>query len=194
VAAGLVVLARRSGCNAADLGADPRHLRHSLRVGRVGAGMVAAGYGIVWGAPAAADAFRDDRVTSLGTRNALFHLLFRIPLGTVLAEEVAFRGALPALLASPRRPGWLPGALASLLFGLWHVLPSRDLVHANAGLRRVVAPASRSAVVLAVGVTTLAGGALQALRQRTGHLAAPVVVHLATNVLGFLAARASRSP
>jgi membrane protease YdiL (CAAX protease family) len=159
----------------------------------VWAGAVAAGYGIALGAPAAADVFRDDRVTSLGTTSARAHLLLRIPLGTALAEEVAFRGVLPAMLASPRRPAWLPGALASLLFGLWHVLPSRDLVQRNAGLRRVLAPAPRGAVVLAVGITALAGGVLQALRKRTGHLVAPFTVHLATNVLGFLAARASPS-
>jgi len=33
-------------------------------------------------------------------------ILVIIPLGTVVMEEVAFRGVLPALLG--RRPGWTP--------------------------------------------------------------------------------------
>ena len=41
--------------------------------------------------------------------------LVRIPLGTVVLEEVAFRAVLPALLS--------PVAAAGL-FGLWHVVPT----------------------------------------------------------------------
>lgn len=202
MAAVLVLLARRSGCNWADLGADPRDLRRGLRVGAAGAGVVVGAYGFLLAAPGAADVFRDERATSVGTRAALWHLSVRIPLGTVIAEEVAFRGVLPALLtsspllasfpltASLRSPAWLPGAVASLLFGMWHVLPSRSLAKANVGVGRVVGGrTSGYAVALAVATTTMAGGALHLLRQRSGHLAAPVAVHLATNVLGFLGAR-----
>jgi membrane protease YdiL (CAAX protease family) len=188
VSAGLIVLARRSGCCAAELGADPRRLRGSLHAGAVGAGVVAAGYAFLLCTPAR-NVLRDDRVTSLRTTTALGQLLLRIPLGTVLAEEVAFRGVLPALLASPRRPAWLPGTIASLLFGLWHVLPSRELFRANVGFGGAAATAPGGAVPLAVGATTLAGWVLHSLRRRAGHLAAPLVVHLATNVLGFLGAR-----
>jgi CAAX protease family protein len=50
-----------------------------------------------------------------------YHACVRIPLGTVVLEEVAFRSVLPALAA--RRYGISGGVLiASALFGLWHVL------------------------------------------------------------------------
>jgi uncharacterized protein len=190
IGASLIALARSSGCHPVEIGADPRRLRGALMVGGVGAGVVAIAYGIAVRTPAGKEFFRDDRVTSVGTTTALWQLFVRIPLGTVLMEEVAFRGVLPALLTSSRRPLWLPGTISSLLFGLWHVLPSRDLPLANAGVRRALgAKVSGHATVLAVGVTTLGGVGLNLLRQRTGHLAAPIAVHLATNVLGFLGAR-----
>jgi uncharacterized protein len=188
--AGLVALARSSGCHAAEMGGDPRCLRRGLEVGGAGAGFVAAAYGMALRSHVGADLFRDDRVTMIGTTTALWHLLMRIPLGTVLTEEVAFRGVLPALLTSSSRPVWLPGTLSSMLFGLWHVLPSRELPRANLGVRRAIGEtASGHVVALAVGVTTLGGGVLHCLRQWTGHLVSPVAVHLATNMLGFLAAR-----
>jgi uncharacterized protein len=194
ITAGLVVLAQRSGCGIAELGGDPRHLRRSMRVGAVGAGMVAVGYGMGLLTPAGADVFRDERVTSATTTTLLSHVVMRIPLGTVLGEEVTFRGVLPALLTSSRRPTWLPGAVASLLFGLWHVLPSLELPRANVGVRRVVgATPSGRLVALAVGVTTFAGAVLHCLRQQTGHLASPVAVHMATNMLGVLAGRLTRA-
>lgn len=192
LAGGLVALARRSGCDITELGADLRHLRPSLRLGAAGAGMVAVVYGLL-PFTRAGDMFRDDRVTSAGASTACRDLLIRIPLGTVLAEEVAFRGVLPALLTSSRRPPWVPGAVASLLFGLWHILPAREMGRANEGVGRIVGNRTGAlAVVPVVGFMTLAGGVLHSLRQRSGHLAAPVAVHLATNVLGYVGARLSK--
>lgn len=190
MSASLVALARRAGCGTAELGAEPRHLRRALRVGGAGAVIVAISYGALLVNGDGPDVFRDRRVTSLGSRTALSHLLLRIPLGTVLPEEVVFRGVLPALLSSSRRPGWFPGAVASVLFGLWHVLPSIELARANVAVGRVVGGGMPArAVTAAVGATTVAGCVLHGLRHWTGHLAAPVAVHLATNVFGFLGAR-----
>jgi membrane protease YdiL (CAAX protease family) len=194
IATGLVALARSAGCDAADLGFERRHLSRSLGVGAVGAGLVAAGYGVVLLTDPGIDMLRDERATSPTTTGAMWQVLVRIPLGTVLAEEVTFRGVLPALLASPGRPRWLPGALSSLLFGLWHLLPSLELSRANAAVGRLAGQETPAVVLaLAFGFTTLAGGAFHLLRRRTGHLAAPMLVHLATNVLGFLAARLAAS-
>ena len=189
MATGLVVLARSAGCDATELGLDRRYLRPSLRTGAVGAGIVAAGYGGVLLTGTAPDVFRDARAAALTRPMALWHLFVRIPFGTVVAEEVAFRGVLPALFACSARPAWLPGALSSLLFGLWHVLPSLELPSVNVAMGRFVEERGSQAVALAVGSTTLAGVAFHSLRQRTGHVAAPMLVHLAMNALGFVAAR-----
>jgi membrane protease YdiL (CAAX protease family) len=54
-------------------------------------------YTVVALLPGVSEAFEDRRVGG-GTTTLLYHALVRIPLGTVLLEELAFRGALPALL------------------------------------------------------------------------------------------------
>jgi membrane protease YdiL (CAAX protease family) len=73
-------------------------------------------------------------------------------------------------------------AVASGVFGIWHIRPSAAALQVNqlAGDRR------QAAARVAVGVAaTAAGGALFSwLRARSGSLAAPVLVHLATNCAG----------
>ena len=79
--------------------------------------------------PATSALFLDGRAAGpLGA--ALFAALVRIPLGTAVLEEVAFRGVLPGLVGG----GWWRATLVSSgLFGLWHVLPSTAM-SANAGV------------------------------------------------------------
>ena len=192
MAGALVLLARFSGSTAHDLGLDRRHLVGSLQAGALGAGIVAAGYGLALLTPLESDLFHDDRVLALPRTTSLWHLMVRIPFGTVLAEEVTFRGVLPALLAAGRGPAWLPGAVSSLLFGLCHVLPSLELARANVAMRRLVHTRAPGVPVFAVATSTLAGLVLHLLRRRTGHVAAPLLTHLAANTLGFVIARLSQ--
>ncbi|WP_370323794.1 CPBP family intramembrane glutamic endopeptidase [Euzebya sp.] len=190
LAATLVALARRAGCDDAALGLDRRDLRRGAVAGAAGAAMVAAGYGAVLASGAGRTAFADERVTSLSTSTAWWHVLVRIPLGTALAEEVAFRGVLPALLEGTSRPSWAPGAVSSLLFGVWHILPARELRRQNASVEGLATAHGELPVLVAqVAAMTAAGGVLHVLRRRAGHLVAPIGVHVAANVLGLAAAR-----
>ena len=187
VATGLVAMARRAGSGVEDLGLARDAFGRSLRAGGAGAAAVGVLYAVLAVTGRGGALLRDSRLTTLDRRSALVHLLVRIPIGTALAEEVMFRSALPALLASDRRPSWLPGVAASALFGLWHVLPSNDRSRANA-----VPDASSSSlreIAATVGATAIAGALLDLARRRTGHLAAPVVLHTAANAFGFVAVR-----
>jgi membrane protease YdiL (CAAX protease family) len=134
-------------------------------------------------------AFRDTRYR-LGLRAALYTSLVVIPLGTVLFEEVAFRGVLWGLLA--RDFGVSAATVVSAcLFGLWHVLPAMDLARTHTSVRgQSVAGGRRVAItVLATIVfTTIAGIVFAELRRRSGSLVAPIGLHWATNGLGVLAA------
>ena len=109
----------------------------------------------------------DRRMAAVDGRGTAWRALVRIPVGTVVLEEVAFRAVLPALV-SP--------AGAAALFGLWHVVPTARTLEVN-GLRRRRVLMVAGAVV----VTAAVGMVLWRLRQATGGLAAPVLVHVAAN-------------
>ena len=115
-------------------------------------------------------------------------MLIRIPLGTVLWEETAFRGVLLAALLRVLPPRTAVG-ISAAVFGLWHIRPTLDATAANdlaAGLP------GRTAAVLSGCVLTAAAGVLfTGLRMRSGSLLAPVLVHAAANCLGLLAAAAA---
>ena len=121
-------------------------------------------------------------------RAVLWAVLVVIPLGTVLPEELAFRGLLLALLG--RRYGVLTGTLLSSgLFGLWHILASLGGGPANAAMVDVVggdAAGTVARVIATVLFTTLGGVVLCWLRLRSGSLLAPLLAHWTVNALGVI--------
>lgn len=188
--AALVTAARRSGLSWRDIGfADGR--RGAVAGGALAA-TVAAGYaiGVAW--PRTRPLFRDERALSLSRARAVEEALIQVPFGTVLLEEVGFRGALYAMLR--RRHGTVAAtAASSALFGLWHVLPAIDMARANPALGELAAGGNGrlavSRVVAGSVVSTAAAGVLFCeLRRRRG-LLAPAMLHVATNSLGYLFAR-----
>ncbi len=90
-------------------------------------------------------------------------VLFRIPVGTVLTEELLFRGVLDA--ASP--------ALSPIFFGLWHIHPAR---------------AAGDTVLGTVLATTAAGVVFSWLRARSGSVLAPALLHYFLNASGAVLA------
>lgn len=186
VAALLVFVARRCGVTWADLGLQNTRLRRGLLVGAIAASFVVLIYTIGLLLPATRSAFADQRAAG-SVQTLLFAALIQIPLGTVVLEEVAFRGVLPALFGGRR---FWPTALASsVLFGLWHVLPSLGVSTANAAMGATIGGiglfAQTAVVVVAM---TGAGMLLMVYRRWGGHLVSPVIAHIATNSLGVLLA------
>jgi uncharacterized protein len=141
--------------------------------------------------PAVRGAFADRRVERVGLATVGWQILVRIPFGTVALEEIAFRGVLLGLLRDIYGTGWATVA-SSVLFGLWHVLPSQDLARLNPLAERTFAGRRALLVFAAVVTTALAGVIFCELLRRTGSLAAPMALHWATNALGYLAAFAAR--
>lgn len=109
----------------------------------------------------------DQRLAGVDARGTAWRALVRIPLGTVVLEEVAFRALLPALL-SP--------VAAAALFGLWHIAPTARTLEIN-GVRRH----RGVAVAAAVMVTAVVGLGLWELRVAAGGVAAPMLAHGAAN-------------
>jgi membrane protease YdiL (CAAX protease family) len=184
----LLLLARRDGSSWSDLGLGSRSLSPGLRWSAALAALALAGVAVATTLPAARPAFADARATGLSGAAMLWHALVRVPLGTALLEEVAFRGVLYAMLTQ-RYGTWAAFAGSSLLFGLWHVLPSLGLRKANAAVASLVGPGPSGtvvAVLAAVVGTALAGVALCELRRRSGSLLPPFALHWSFNSLGLV--------
>jgi uncharacterized protein len=180
---GLLVAGHAAGLDRAALGLARRRLGPSLLAGAAVVGVVALGLAIALLVPALRPLLEDGRFADRSTAGITWHALVRVPFGTALLEEVAFRGVLLGLLATlvgTRRAV----VLSSLLFGLWHVRPAWGMAVAN-GADLGVGLAS---VAGSVVVTAIAGVAFCWLRLRTGHLAAPVVAHAGMNALATFAA------
>ncbi len=187
-AAAALGAARLSGLGAGELGLRPDRLRCGVRWGGPPAAALAAGWIAVAAWPRTRPAVADRRITGLTWGQVGYQVTVRIPVGTVLWEEIAFRAVLQASL---RRilPGPAAVAVASGVFGLWHIRPTVAALRVNrvaAGRR-----ARLAAVIAAVAGTAVAGTALAWLRDRSGSLAGPVLVHLAANCAAALAARAA---
>jgi membrane protease YdiL (CAAX protease family) len=177
--------AAASGLTATDLGLGRGELRPGLRLGSRLAGATACGWALVAAAPAARPALRDERVAGLSGRAVAYQVLVRIPLGTVLWEETAFRGVLQAALCRVM-PGGAAIAVTSGVFGIWHIGPTAAALRVN---RLAGGPGRTVAAVTSGVVATAAGGVLLSwLRVRSGSLAAPILLHLATNCGGALTA------
>ncbi|GAA2891702.1 type II CAAX endopeptidase family protein [Streptosporangium fragile] len=151
----LLALARRSGLSWAELGFHERS--RGVRIGGVLASAVAGVYAVGIAVPATRRFFRDERALSLSRARVLEEALLQVPFGTVLLEEVGFRGVLHALVA--RSYGTAAATVASsALFGLWHVLPAIDMMAANPALSRLASGESPSAVITAPAVITVPDG------------------------------------
>ena len=154
-----------------------------------------AGWIVVAAVPATRPVLNDKRITSLDGRAVAYQAVVRIPIGTVLWEEAAFRGVLQAAL---RRilPETAAIAATSAVFGVWHIRPTLQALRVNG----LASNRGQATARVAAGVAaTAAGGALLSwLRARSGSLTAPVLLHLATNSGGQVAAWAvaslSRTP
>ena len=180
----LVAFARRVDALTWDeIGLARRDLRTGLRWAAVLAALVATGYLVAVIVPDLRDLFRDRRVGDTTAARMLAEVLVRIPIGTVLLEEVAFRGVL--LGQCRRRLGAAKGlALMALAFGLWHVLPAWRINSVNPVVEQS-GVGRGAAVVGAVVATALAALPLGWARLRSHSLVAPIGLHVATNSLAY---------
>lgn len=201
VAATLVAIATKGDrLSMDDIGLAARRVPDGVRLGSAVSGALVGVYLSGLAVPTTRDLFKDDRA-DIGIGSLLWQTCVMVPAGTVFMEEVAFRGVLPAMLRN-RLPGNAvrrgPGILrsrsfradvaAATLFGLWHVLPSWNVNEVNPVFRDHLPGSLGRAAAISAGVvgTAAAGMAWSWLRNRSGSIAAPAVVHTATNSLGYI--------
>ena len=184
----LLLVARAAGLTWDELGLSRRRLGAGARWGGACVVLVAVGCAAALAVPALRPLLTDARVSRLDGAGIAYQVLVRVPFGTVLWEEVAFRGVLLAALSRwLRRP--VAVAASSAVFGIWHVRPTLSGLAAN---DLVDGPVATSAAVLLACLGTAAAGVLFCwLRLRSGSLLAPALLHLATNALGTLTGAAA---
>lgn len=184
VASGLVLtavallVARFGGLDRAAIGLGPERWWRATFVG-LAAGSAIALVGVlglqvaalVIGGPVVYDPLRDVTATDLGG-----HLFLFLPVGTVVPEEVAFRGTLVGLLRARGARVALLGSAAA--FALWHAAVAVVTVNAT-----TIAPSPWlvPAIAGALGVVFAGGLVLAWLRLRTGTLASTISAHWAFN-------------
>lgn len=172
-------IARLAGLDAATLGLRPTGWWRGAALG-AGAGIAIAAVGVIGlqvaslvvGGPIVYDPLR-----GVTENDLLRHLLVFLPLGAVLPEEVAFRGALVGLL-------WKSGARGAILgsagaFALWHAAVAVVTVGST-----TIAPPSPWFLPAIAGalVVVFAGGVVLAwLRLATETLASTIAAHWAFN-------------
>lgn len=180
---GLVVLAGADGLSREQWGLGPLHRRAAMAA--LGLAAVTAAVMLVGARlPGIATAFVDQRVSGMSTGGLAFAALVRAPLGTVVLEEVAFRGVLLAMLARRFGPGWaIAGSSAG--FGVWHVVPAFALASGNEAVHMVLGAHPGWAAMAGMVAAGLAGALLCILRNRYDHLVVPVAVHATATSLGY---------
>jgi membrane protease YdiL (CAAX protease family) len=172
VAVAVVLLGVWGGLDVDSLGLAPRRLPAGAGYGAAAIAAITVVVLLGLALPATRSLFHTARAeVPLG--KLLVELIITIPLGTVVVEELAFRGTLLGLLCRqlpPRRAV----LICSTLFGFWHVYA---VVRAADGSTVQVL----AAVVGTFLATVAAGVAFCWLRLRSGSLLAPALAHLATN-------------
>lgn len=189
----VVAAARWQGLSWQAMGFAPEHPGAGLAWGLAAFVVVAVFLAVAYAWPKSRPILRDGRVADHDGARLAFVALIRIPLGTVVLEEIAFRGVLFG--AWMQEQSVLAAVIgSSIMFGLWHITPTivlYNLDHEGVSVRaRVIAAAT------GVALTTVAGVVLCLLRLAGDGLIAPLMAHTASNSLGlvaaFLAHRADR--
>lgn len=190
LAAGVVAVAvRLDGRSARSMGLARDRVVPGLALGAAIAAVPAAVMVLGVLIPATHDIFMDERA-DVPLWEMLYKVFVEVPLGTVLLEEVTFRGVLPAMVAVRLRPRpsrrLRANAIAAVLFGLWHILPSMSLGESNEEIAEQVDPLllQIGGTVVSVLVTATLAMGLSWMRDRSESVAAPAVLHTTTNSLG----------
>lgn len=175
-AAVLVTVVRRGGVTWSELGLDRGAAGAGARWGGAALALTAAGYGVALAVPPLRELLAG-AASGEPAGTILLRVAVLVPLGTVLSEELAFRGVLLAL-AGRVLPPRSAVALGAAVFGLWHI-------------RSAQVPGSGAGVIGVVVLTTIGGLLFGWLRHRSGSLLAPMGLHLGINGAGLAATAAA---
>ncbi len=175
---GLFVIYKLAGLNLSDIGLSRDRLGPGLKYGLAVIAVVLIVFVVLYFLNQ--NIFSDKRYDQ-SLHKALISALIFLPLQTVLFEELAFRGLMPALLKNFNASFWFALIASAVLFGLWHIAsaPRGSLIGINSTSNLLI-------VAVVFLATTTAGAVLYYLRYRSGSLVAPITVHWFVNGLAII--------
>lgn len=178
--AAMVTVARLLGLTWHDLGIGRGTWGAGLRWGGAAIAVAVLGYGAVL--VVAPHLLENPQLAGASPGALLLRGLVLIPLGTVLAEELAFRGVLQGHTVRSLSAR-VALSVTAVAFGLWHLTVAM-------GPSAVPLPPTLqwTSALAVIAVTVVGGLALGWLRHRTGSVLAPIGLHLGTNAVGLVAA------
>ncbi|MCB0914541.1 MAG: CPBP family intramembrane metalloprotease [Actinobacteria bacterium] len=149
-------------------------------------GLVFVGYAVAAALPWTRKGFADARTANMGVGRFLYEAFLRIPFGTALMEEVAFRGVLLAAVSGAWGTVW-GVAVSSVLFGFWHLLPALEFHESSSTTDRLGNNWRGKLLTVAGQVvgTGLAGVVFCLVRLGSDSLLPAIALHASLNALGF---------
>lgn len=181
-----LLIARRAGTTWTSMGLRPDRAKRGLKVGGAVIGIIVVGMAVAIAIPATRELFRDERIIDNSVPWVLFQAFVRIPFATALYEEVLFRGIVFGMLVRRRSP-LVAGVVTSLLFGLWHVLPTIQTLDTNPGGDMFTGAIGITAAVLGtIAGTAVAGLGFLWIRLFANSTYASVLAHIGTNSVAML--------
>jgi uncharacterized protein len=182
IVAGFLTWARGfAGLSWEELGLARSDAGAGLRLGAAAALIIAAGIAVLVAVPATRSYFQSNRVAGDSGAQRVLEPLVWIPLGTVVFEEVIFRGVLLGVLM---RSGSRLRAVVvtSVAFGFWHLPPALTDARGHDAI------SAFGVVAGTIAITTVAGVLFARLRLRSRSLVAPMLGHVATNSFAYVGA------
>ncbi len=148
--------------------------------------IVFVGYAVAAALPWTRKGFADARTAQIGVGRFLYEAFLRIPFGTALMEEVAFRGVLLAAISGVWGLGW-GVAGSSILFGFWHLLPALEFHEASTTTDRLGNNWRGKLITVSGQIlgTGLAGVGFCMVRIWSDSLLPAIALHASLNALGF---------
>ena len=170
-----------AGFSWAELGLGRADVRAGLRLGAIALLVIGVIIVVLVAVPGSRSYFDSHSVASDSAAQHVLQPVVFIPLGTVVFEELLFRGVLLAALLRVTTRRYAIAADA-VLFGLWHIPPALNDASGKG------AAATFGVVIGTIAATTFAGAVFAWLRVRSGSVIAPMMAHLATNSFAYAAA------
>jgi membrane protease YdiL (CAAX protease family) len=170
---GLLLVFKLAGLSLADIGLSKARLGSGLKYGLITVAIILVVLLTTY--LVKQNVFHDDRYHQ-SLRAALSSALLFVPLKTVIFEELAFRGIMPALLKNFGSGQWTIMLVSAILFGLWHITTAPKTGDIS------IANFSNYLILGTVFLTTCLGGVVfYLLRYHSDSLLASILVHWCIN-------------